>query len=1406
MTINEINNLKIGRVLNSLSLRDIFQVSNQGGMRGSHKTNSLVLISNHFSSQSQKTDENAKSENVYTDEWKDGIFHYTGMGLKGNQDKNYMQNRTINESSSNGVNLYLFEVFSKGYFTFSGKVELSGEPYVSFQEDVTGKLREVWIFPLRKSEKKHNSITLENIVTPKMTNQNKNNSKQDEPFSYKDNKISDDDFLASRINIPFSSPPFSPIVLNHLLECNILSFQDLDKLSRDEINDLLIQKKGKVRNQYFSGMFLKEVYQYHGPLSRLKIKDKIQKSLNSSINFYQINERTKNIIKNYNYTKLGHLAQLTEFEILNLKNAGRVTVTEINNYLIRNDIYLGLLDKNVDWETPEEELLKNENLISKLNTIINIDILSVRARNILRDNDIKKFGHLAQLTESKLLKFRNSGIKTLKEIHDLLHEKELYFGMNLKNIEWELNEIPEEISVLIDEDQRQYKKYITDILEFIFENHGNKDQDKSRDKIVFEKRLQEITLQEIADDLSITRERVRQIEARIFNSLLSHLNTIVFKNEIDEFHKKFSLSKEPIHLYDVINTIKTFKGIEALENPEIFIKKITEFFSKINNTASINYDKIPGIINVFYSKTNNSIPYDELLKKIKGIHKESMLNGDQDPSQNEKITIEILEVNREDIREIVISNLKDFSSESLNLSQKLILYFKKQNNLVSVDQASADLGLGSRFGNLNFLNNNEIYEFKRGGWGESKKFYLFREGYEEIVTDRIIDAMKENPSKQYKANKLLDIITLDLNYLSDFPKQIDEYQMDVCLTKASKLGKPIYDLGRRYWSLEKAERKNTKHIVYQILYDFDKPSQYSELISEINKIKDVDSNFVADDNLEYYGGNYWGLMEWRNSKPDSFFNQLDVSLSKRSRISKDDLIDFVERYVAEHGNLIINTFYIENNKNFGNHIYELRRKYEKNLLSDDKIKELERINGWTWHIFRKHNSIEMDDLLDFIKEYGRENGNLNIPYRYTKDGKNYGGAIYRIRKKYKTQKNLPEKIKILEEIPEWQWENDNNFLDEGPGNKRNRKVSEYKVNITLLNFVKKYTEENGNCNISSGFIKDGIPFGSKIYLLRRKYRSGNLHQDEINEYEKINGWSWENSNQRRTISSDEFKIFCEKYFEINGDLNFPSNYKEDGKSYGHHRYNWIKNYHNKKLSKEKIKDLENIKGWDWTFFSSSKKVEKLDFIIKYLKEFQKENNHCDIKFKTKTANGYTIGRWVDRTRRKFRNNELEPSLVEILEGIDGWVWSSGNKRGGKDPVNIENLKNFIINYSKENGNINIPASYLSNGENYGGRIYRLRQRYASGSLDQASIDTMEEIEGWEWEHHKKFEKGHSTEEAVTAIKKFQKREGHLNIPVGHLEDDVNIYQYKFSKISRYKTNKLSDKIISLLEEVPGWKW
>jgi 5-methylcytosine-specific restriction protein A len=122
-------------ILNNKELSKLFMCGNMGGMRRSHKTNTLVIVSDH-------------TKGLYDDKWVGNDIHYTGMGAIGDQSVTFSQNRTLNESDSNGVAVHLFEVYKAGEYVYQGEVKLSGKPYQEQQPDKEDNARLTWMFPL----------------------------------------------------------------------------------------------------------------------------------------------------------------------------------------------------------------------------------------------------------------------------------------------------------------------------------------------------------------------------------------------------------------------------------------------------------------------------------------------------------------------------------------------------------------------------------------------------------------------------------------------------------------------------------------------------------------------------------------------------------------------------------------------------------------------------------------------------------------------------------------------------------------------------------------------------------------------------------------------------------------------------------------------------------------------------------------------------------------------------------------------------------------------------------------------------------------------------------------------------------------------------------------------------------
>ena len=109
-----------------------------------------------------------------------------------------------------------------------------------------------------------------------------------------------------------------------------------------------------------------------------------------------------------------------------LKEAAKIL---IHHFMLFSDekITLDTEEKSATEEFDETSLHMRQLLKTKL---IDMD-LSVRALNCLKAADVETLGELVSFNKNDLLKFRNFGKKSLTELEDLVHSKNLHFGMNL---------------------------------------------------------------------------------------------------------------------------------------------------------------------------------------------------------------------------------------------------------------------------------------------------------------------------------------------------------------------------------------------------------------------------------------------------------------------------------------------------------------------------------------------------------------------------------------------------------------------------------------------------------------------------------------------------------------------------------------------------------------------------------------------------------------------------------------------------------------------------------------------------------------------------------------------------------------------------------------------------------------
>jgi len=144
-------------------------------------------------------------------------------------------------------------------------------------------------------------------------------------------------------------------------------------------------------------------------------------------------------IKNVNYNVENYrVGQKTDFEKLNfnITTDGSIdpkqALTEASKILIQH--FMLFSDEKISLEEDAIEEFDEDTL--HMRQLLKTDLtefgLSVRALNCLKTAEVYTLGELVSFKKSDMLKFRNFGKKSLSELEDLIAEKGLTFGFDIK--------------------------------------------------------------------------------------------------------------------------------------------------------------------------------------------------------------------------------------------------------------------------------------------------------------------------------------------------------------------------------------------------------------------------------------------------------------------------------------------------------------------------------------------------------------------------------------------------------------------------------------------------------------------------------------------------------------------------------------------------------------------------------------------------------------------------------------------------------------------------------------------------------------------------------------------------------------------------------------------------------------
>lgn len=151
---------------------------------------------------------------------------------------------------------------------------------------------------------------------------------------------------------------------------------------------------------------------------------------------FEFSTRTEHVLDKLNVNTLGELASLTKEELLQFKNFGETSLSEIQEVLARNNIRLKSGKRAEDTADSDEESDEDEAVSSSEDdteddiTSASIEKLGFtgRAANCMEHLGVETVGELSEYTADELLATPNFGRSSLEDVEDKLSE----FGLGLK--------------------------------------------------------------------------------------------------------------------------------------------------------------------------------------------------------------------------------------------------------------------------------------------------------------------------------------------------------------------------------------------------------------------------------------------------------------------------------------------------------------------------------------------------------------------------------------------------------------------------------------------------------------------------------------------------------------------------------------------------------------------------------------------------------------------------------------------------------------------------------------------------------------------------------------------------------------------------------------------------------------
>ncbi|MBJ8347614.1 DEAD/DEAH box helicase [Antrihabitans sp. YC2-6] len=484
----------------------------------------------------------------------------------------------------------------------------------------------------------------------------------------------------------------------------------------------------------------------------------------------------------------------------------------------------------------------------------------------------------------------------------------------------------------------------------------------------------------------------------------------------------------------------------------------------------------------------------------------------------------------------------------------------------------------------------------------------------------------------------------------------------------------------------------------------------------------------------------------------AFTDAFDVRLVEKTSARWDFWYGLLERYADNNGTARVAVDCVMDGYSLGQWASVHRSLYANNTLSSDRRGKLESLPGWTWDVLADQWSTWTGLMHEFVAEHGH----ANVPFPYVVGEYNLRSWLATQRGLYKRGELPEERVRELEALPGWVWD--------VPEDNWSRHY----------NGLKKFAEREGHARAPQRYVEDGLKLGQWVTVQR-------THRDEMSPERKalleaLPGWSWDPT----TDGWERGYGFLRAFVKREGHARVPTKHLEGGFRLGQ----WVNDQRVKlgKLPDSQRERLQSLPGWVWDARSD---MWHQKFAL--LRQFQAREGHALVPQGYK-EDGVNLGSWV----REQRGNRADMSSERraLMESVPGWSW---------DPHTESWERGYaaLAAFAEHRGHARVAGDFLVGGINLGGWVGE--QRASRSTMTAERRQRLEALPGWSWNAVEDSWMRH-----LDLLRSYAAREGHTNVPVDYIEDDLKVGQW--SRLRRREHKKLSAERQALLEAIPGWFW